>query len=279
MGWTSTCAHVQRAISDADRPHGRRVRAHVHECDRCAAFAAAIPRRGAELRAIAPALPAAAATGLLARLLGGGSAHAGSTGSVAAVAAGKTATVVVAAKALAVAAVIGTAGVGAVAVLDHPTRSPSSYHAPTHRTAPAPSPLREPTSAVPRTTVGRGAAGASHNNARRGTAHGAAASRRSTARSRARGIAPRGRALALGHRAQGVARGHAQSRRPPTSTPPSARGSTAPGGGVGRVARPITSTAPTGALQRTTSSVPVHRSRHRRLRPITARNGFFVTSP
>ncbi len=50
-------------ISAGDRRvlRGRRVRAHLRECRACAAFAAAIPARRAELRAFTPVLPAAAA--------------------------------------------------------------------------------------------------------------------------------------------------------------------------------------------------------------------------
>jgi len=76
-GRAMACEDVRRTISDADRRalRGRRVKAHLRDCCGCAAFAAAIPARGADLRAIAPPLPAVAAAGLFARSLGAGSGH------------------------------------------------------------------------------------------------------------------------------------------------------------------------------------------------------------
>lgn len=67
------CDQVQRLISDADGRmlRGRRVRAHIRHCPRCAAFAAAIGDRSRQLRALAPGVPPTAAAGLLAHWLGG----------------------------------------------------------------------------------------------------------------------------------------------------------------------------------------------------------------
>jgi len=65
-GRDMACEEVRRQISDGDRRvlRGRRVRAHLRDCPACAAFAAAIPARRADLRAIGPALPSAASAAL-----------------------------------------------------------------------------------------------------------------------------------------------------------------------------------------------------------------------
>jgi RNA polymerase sigma factor (sigma-70 family) len=116
-GRSMVCESVRHLISDGDGRslRGRRVRAHLRSCPGCAAFSIAIGERRAELRALAPALPAAAATGLLVRITGVGSAQ-GSGGS-AGLAAGATSKALVAGvsgKLLAAGAVIAaTAALGA----------------------------------------------------------------------------------------------------------------------------------------------------------------------
>jgi RNA polymerase sigma factor (sigma-70 family) len=125
-GRAMACEDVRRTISDADGRalRGRRVRAHLRDCSGCAAFAAAIPARGADLRALAPPLPAVAAVGLLARAAGGGSGHgAGGAGGLAAGAASKTLGLAFAAKALAGVAIVATATVGATGVLRRTVRT------------------------------------------------------------------------------------------------------------------------------------------------------------
>ena len=81
-GREMSCEEVCRVLSDADGRvlRGRRVRAHLRDCASCSAFAAAIPARSADLRALVPPLPAVAAAGLLTRSLGGSSAGGGSIG-------------------------------------------------------------------------------------------------------------------------------------------------------------------------------------------------------
>ncbi len=76
------CADVRRAISDGDRRRlrGRRVRAHLDGCEGCRTFEAAISVRRADLAALAPPLPLAAAAGILGGLLG----HGGGAGGAAA---------------------------------------------------------------------------------------------------------------------------------------------------------------------------------------------------
>jgi RNA polymerase sigma factor (sigma-70 family) len=115
-GRAMPCDEIRRTISDADGRalRGRRVRAHLRECSGCAEFAAAIPTRTADLRALTPAMPAAAAAGLLQHIVGVGSGHAAGSAvsGLATVAAGKTATAALSANALAGAAVLAGATVG-----------------------------------------------------------------------------------------------------------------------------------------------------------------------
>jgi RNA polymerase sigma factor (sigma-70 family) len=118
-GRAMACDEIQRVISDGDgrARRARRVRAHLRDCSRCAAFATAISGREADLRALSPALPVAAASGILARLTGLGSGHGSGASGVAASATGKAATTVMSLKAatagvaLVTAAAAGTAGV------------------------------------------------------------------------------------------------------------------------------------------------------------------------
>ena len=114
------CEDVRRTVSDGDGRalRGRRVRAHLRDCTTCAAFAAAIPARRADLHALALPLPPALAAGLLARLLGAGSGHgACGAGGVVAGVAGKTAGATLAAKVLVGVAVMATAAAGVTGAL------------------------------------------------------------------------------------------------------------------------------------------------------------------
>jgi RNA polymerase sigma factor (sigma-70 family) len=117
-GRSMACEEIQRVISDGDGRvrRARRVRAHLRDCSRCAGFAAAISGREADLRALAPVLPVAAASGILARVISAGSGHSDTAGAggLAAGATGKAATTVVSLKAVtaSVAAVV-VAGAGA----------------------------------------------------------------------------------------------------------------------------------------------------------------------
>lgn len=124
-GRAMSCDEVCRALSDGDRRvlRGRRVSAHVRDCAACAAFAAAIPARRAELRALAPPLAPAAATGLLARVLGHAAGHSGATTGVGAGLAGKSAGLVLASKAVVGAALLAGVTVGLSRTL------PASQHA------------------------------------------------------------------------------------------------------------------------------------------------------
>lgn len=122
-GRAMVCKDVRRSISYADGSVLPRARAHLRDCAACAAFAAAIPTRRADLQALAPPLPAVSAAGLLAGLHGAASTPAaGGGGGVAAAVAGKTAGAALAVKALAGVAVVAIAGAsvtGAVSAVKH----------------------------------------------------------------------------------------------------------------------------------------------------------------
>jgi RNA polymerase sigma factor (sigma-70 family) len=72
-GRAMACAEAMRKLSDGDGRvlRGRGLRAHLRDCVSCSAFAAAMPARQTDLRALSPVLPPAAAAALLARALEG----------------------------------------------------------------------------------------------------------------------------------------------------------------------------------------------------------------
>ena len=88
-GRAMECTEVRRRISDGDRRvlRGRRISSHLRGCAGCAEFAAAIPARRAELRAMVPLLAPVAAGELFARALRMAGGH-GSAGAAAAPATG-----------------------------------------------------------------------------------------------------------------------------------------------------------------------------------------------
>lgn len=136
-GRLMVCEDVRRTISDGDGRalRGRRVRAHLRDCGACAAFAAAIPARRADLQALAPPLAPVLAAGLLTRLLGAGSGHgAGGVGGVAVGVAGKTVGATLATKALVGVAIVATAGAGLTGALT--LARPDARHPTVVRTAP-----------------------------------------------------------------------------------------------------------------------------------------------
>jgi RNA polymerase sigma factor (sigma-70 family) len=101
------CELARRAVSERDGRvrRGRKLRAHLRDCERCAAFATAIDERRENLAALAPALAVPAAIGLL------GSVSAGTAGTGSAV--GGSVAIKSAAAVLAVAALgAGAGGVG-----------------------------------------------------------------------------------------------------------------------------------------------------------------------
>ena len=147
-GRAMACDEIRKTISDADGRslRSRRVRAHLRECGGCAAFAAAIPARTGELRALAPAFPGIAAVGLLGRVAASAAGRGGNAGlaRLAAGAAAKTASASAGfgANALAGVAVVATATVGVtvgvgriVQAMHHPETLRGAVHAPASPTA------------------------------------------------------------------------------------------------------------------------------------------------
>ena len=114
------CAAIRAQISDSDKRvlRGRRLSAHLRECDGCREFEAAIRTRRAEFAQIAPLAPAAAA-GILQSVLGGSAAGGGGGLTALGGAAGGTAALKgVAAAVAVVAAGVGTADLAGVVDLN-----------------------------------------------------------------------------------------------------------------------------------------------------------------
>jgi RNA polymerase sigma factor (sigma-70 family) len=143
-GRAMPCDDIQRTLSDADGRllRSRRVRAHLRECSGCAAFAAAIPARRRELRALVPVLPTAAAARVLERAAGASAGHGAGTGlaGLATGAAGKAAGAALAANALAGVAVVASATVGVTIGLDKATHATGHSRA-AHRAVTAAHPV------------------------------------------------------------------------------------------------------------------------------------------
>jgi hypothetical protein len=99
----------------------------MRDCSSCAGFAAMIPSRSADLRALAPPLPAIAAAGLLTRVIGGSSAGGGSVGlggggaGLAGTLTGKTVTAGLLSKAVAGALIVSAASFGITSAVEHKT--------------------------------------------------------------------------------------------------------------------------------------------------------------
>jgi RNA polymerase sigma factor (sigma-70 family) len=123
-GRAMACEDVRRAISDGDRRalRARKLRAHLRDCAACAEFNALISAREADLRALAPSLPAAAAATALASLLAHGTrAHAGAAAGSPALVAAKHAASSVVLKSVAGVAVTAAVGAGAAQLISHHT--------------------------------------------------------------------------------------------------------------------------------------------------------------
>lgn len=227
QGRAMICDEVCRTISDGNGRtlRGRRIRAHLRDCSGCAAFAAAIPNRSHDLRALAPPLPAAAAAGLLARTLGTGSSHGGGSGITAGL--GAKAVGLASTKVLAVAAVVvtATAATGVVKVLSAGSvPRPASVSSSRPRAAGRPSGVSRPSGAG----QGTSAAAASLGGSASRSGVGGVGPGSSTAHSRARGA---GRGTARGY---GTGGAHAKSVL-------SAHGKA--GASVNRVARAVVNSA------------------------------------
>jgi len=139
QGRAMECEVVRRAISDGDGRvlRARKIRAHLRACTGCRDFELMISTRTAELHALAPALPAVAASAMLARLLahGTGGGHAGVAAAGSGTAFASHAAVSVTLKALAGVAIVGAATAGAVHIASSPNRH-QPIHAPTQRSTP-----------------------------------------------------------------------------------------------------------------------------------------------
>jgi RNA polymerase sigma factor (sigma-70 family) len=81
-GREMTCESIRQALSDGDGRvlRGRKLRAHLRDCEGCRDFRAGIRQRRSDLAALAPPLPALAAAGLLQSILGFSQAGAGTGG-------------------------------------------------------------------------------------------------------------------------------------------------------------------------------------------------------
>lgn len=138
------CDSVRRTISDGDRRilRGRRIRSHLRTCTDCASFEHVLRVRKRDLAAIAPPLPAAAAAGLLYKILGG--AGSGGTGAAASssggagvgsMLGGKALAISGASKVVAAVAITAAAGAGAIEIAEttsHPASdAPAAAHSAT----------------------------------------------------------------------------------------------------------------------------------------------------
>jgi len=125
-GRAMACNDVRRTISDGDRRalRTRRVRAHLRDCAGCAAFNTQISHREADLRALAPPLPAAAAAAMLGRLLShGAGAHAGAAAGAPALVAAKGGASSLALKGVTGLALAAALGAGATQLASHTASS------------------------------------------------------------------------------------------------------------------------------------------------------------
>jgi RNA polymerase sigma factor (sigma-70 family) len=125
------CDLVCEAISRRDGRvlRGRRIGAHLRDCEGCREFRAAIDVRGADLKALAPPLPAVAASAMLGHLLAHGGGHvSGTAASGVTVAGGHVAGSLLAKGVVGVATIAAAAGTVKLTVEHHggmPSRSGS----------------------------------------------------------------------------------------------------------------------------------------------------------
>ena len=215
QGRAMACAEVRRRLSDGDRRvlRGRQLRAHLRDCAACAAFAAAIPSRQADLRALSPVLPPAVAAAVLTRTLQGAAGHGGNAavGSSAATAASGGSSVA------------GAGGAGAAA-------NPIAASAAKALAAIATPKALLATAVIAGAAVGAGGlVGGASSHHERATRHGAAAAPRSVT------AAPASHAARARHSQPAHGLPHdrspsAAAHRPPPGVPPAhAKPSSSPG--------------------------------------------------
>jgi RNA polymerase sigma factor (sigma-70 family) len=175
-GRAMQCEAVRRAISDGDGRalRARKIRAHVRACPGCREFAAMISSRTADLHALAPPLPAVAATAMGARLLahGAGGGHSGAAVAASGAALGNHVAMSVAVKTLAAVAIVSAATAGAVHIAASPARH-RPLHAPTRRPPPpsGAAGAREGGQASPGATLRPGSAAKLHGVTHGGSGH------------------------------------------------------------------------------------------------------------
>jgi RNA polymerase sigma factor (sigma-70 family) len=135
-GRAMDCDAVQRTLSDGDRRmlRGMRMRGHLRDCAHCNAFEISLRERPAQLQALLPPLPVAAAAGMLHSILGGGGAGSGGGVATGLVGTAKVTTgLSLAAKAATVVAVSATVAGGAAYAVpalrsDTPKPPPAGAH-------------------------------------------------------------------------------------------------------------------------------------------------------
>jgi RNA polymerase sigma factor (sigma-70 family) len=154
------CDLVREAISRRDGRvlRGRRISAHLRDCEGCRAFRAAIDVRGADLKALAPPLPAITASAMLGHLLAHGGGHASGTAASGATIAGGHVAGSLLAKGVVGVAVIAAATGTVKLTVEHHGGTPS--HSGSHRASAHPhgATTRSPTvgsGATPRAGVSR----------------------------------------------------------------------------------------------------------------------------
>ena len=199
-GRAMSCEDIRRRLSDGDRRviRGRRIHAHLRACSGCAAFAESMTSRRAELRALVPVLPPAAAAALFSRSLdaaslhaaggiaaagAGGAAATGVTSGGAASMGGAAAGTALASKAVASLALVAVTAAGA-AGLSHALRS---HHIPAAHAKPPVARLGSGATArqLPRFKAGTDAAPGTRAHAR--LARGSSAAGKAAGASRSRG--------------------------------------------------------------------------------------------
>jgi RNA polymerase sigma factor (sigma-70 family) len=117
-GHELACASVRSILSERDGRaiRGRRLRAHLRECEGCRDYRGSIGARRRDLLALVPAIPAGTATATLEGIVGGGAAAVGGGGALGAL--GGQAIGAAATKAATAAVLAATVGAGAAAYVE-----------------------------------------------------------------------------------------------------------------------------------------------------------------
>jgi RNA polymerase sigma factor (sigma-70 family) len=245
------CELARRAVSDGDGRvlRGRRLRAHLRACARCRDFEAGINGRRADLQLLAPPLPALAASGIFAAIIGkagsggavsgaagGAGVAAGGAGVAGGLGAAGAAPIALKAGSVVAAIAIGGGAAGVTGAVDVPfsggggqtdSAEPQSHHARAAATDSGSRPGASPASSASDHARASASAG---ERGRHGQASGASAHRSSTGAEHARdGNAVRAHGeLPAGARGNS-AEAHARAPGTPGTPPPAAHGGGANG--------------------------------------------------